>query len=82
MEKLTCTGGIITKVQIRAFILVSNSGFSVLVAFIHWEGRVVIQVNSGQRLVAETAIFTDLSVKVSSAIDPDTDQKPLQTHLQ
>lgn len=54
LEYLACIVGIISDFQIRSIVLlISDPGLSVLIAFIHREGRVVIQVNSGQRLVTE-----------------------------
>lgn len=48
---LASISGIVSNVDVGAcVVLVSDPGFSVLVAFIHREGGVVIQVDSGQRL--------------------------------
>lgn len=48
LDLLTCTGGIISEVEVRVAVL--NVRLPVLVSLIQRQSRVVIQVDSGKRL--------------------------------
>lgn len=70
MEELACISGIVSDFQVRSFVLlVSDPGLSVLIPFIHREGGVVIQVNSGQRLETEITLLKYVHKKYLSRME-------------
>ncbi|TNN66833.1 hypothetical protein EYF80_022902 [Liparis tanakae] len=71
-RQLACTGGIASGLQVGAFVLlVSDAGLSVLVPFVQWEGGVVVQVDSGQRLKDK-----DNGLKIYREPPPDRSETP------